>query len=773
MEYLDTLNDAQRAAVMAPDGPMLVIAGAGSGKTRVLTMRIAYLLSQGVKPYNILALTFTNKAAREMKDRIGAIVGPEVAGQLWMGTFHSIFARILRIEAEALGFNSNFTIYDSQDSKSLIRQITKSMGLDDKTYKTSSVLSAISAAKNELITPQAYANNDNYQQRDAYAKRPQTTQIYARYVNECKKANALDFDDLLLYTNVLFRDHRDILAKYQNKFSHVLVDEYQDTNHSQYVIIKRLVEQTHSICVVGDDAQSIYSFRGARIENILRFSQDYPEYRLYKLEQNYRSTQNIVNAANSLISHNQNRIKKNVFSDNEEGEKVRIVEAQSDIDEATKICSDIASRIRYDANHLQDFAILYRTNAQSRPFEEAMRKANLKYKIFGGLAFYQRKEVKDLLAYLRLCVNTSDSESLKRVINYPTRGIGATTLGKIQAISDDRNIPYWDAMQMQYHKALGLNAGTSGKLQKFCDMVNVFAAQAQNLDAYQLAAEVLSQSGMMQDLMQNKNDTEGKERFDNIMEMMSGIKEFCEQRREMGDEEDAPTNIEAYLSEVALISDLDSTDSDISDHVTLMTIHSSKGLEFNNVYIVGVEDDLFPGQQSATNPLQLEEERRLFYVALTRAQKHCTVSYTLSRFKFGEREPARPSRFITELDDNFVDKPQHVGGLRFNPYTADRQQSSWAGRMEMAKPSKLQRLRTLNARPEQPKSDFAPQPTSDSINHGGKEFRVGMTVVHDTFGQGVITEINGTGSEAKLKIQFAVAGQKQLLVKFARLKPLY
>ncbi len=771
MEYLDTLNAAQRQVVENSAGPMLVVAGAGSGKTRVLTMRIAYLIEHGVKPYNILALTFTNKAAREMKERIAKIVGDDVARQLWMGTFHSIFAKILRFEAQALGFSSDFSIYDTQDSKSLIRSILKSMSLDEKEYKLSSVLSAISAAKNELITPQGYASNTNYMLRDKSAGRPATAEIYAKYVQGCRKANALDFDDLLLYTNVLFRDHPDVLEKYQQKFQHVLVDEYQDTNHSQYVIVKRLAELTHNICVVGDDAQSIYSFRGARIENILRFANDYPDCKTFKLERNYRSTKNIVGAANGVIAHNLNRLPKTVYSDNDEGDKVLVISTMSDIEEASVVCKNIVKQVRSGGHSASEFAILYRTNAQSRVFEEEMRRSGIRYKIYGGQAFYQRKEIKDLLAYIRLASNPQDNESFKRIINYPMRGIGNLTVSKLEFIAANENITLWETLNETTLGKYGLSGATAGKLMTFARMIEKFINDAKELDAYNLAAEIVTRSGMQQDLVAGKKDPEGEERYENVQEMLNGIKEFCERMVEQGDSD----AIDAYLAEVALITDQDVNDGG-EEFVTLMTIHSSKGLEFDSVFIVGVEEDIFPGQQSMASAHQIEEERRLFYVALTRARVRAVVSYAQSRFQYGKRIPSRPSRFISELPSEFVDKPEVVAS-KFSSqraWSSPEQRMLFSHRTEKSYQPKYQQHRNLTpVEKKEPNSTFHIDAPADEVTHNGSTYRVGTRIVHDTFGRGVVNRIEGRGADAKLIISFEhLAGEKHLLVKFARIKAL-
>lgn len=780
-EQLSTLNPPQRAAVTNIEGPMLVIAGAGSGKTRVLTYRIAYLLSKGVKPYNILALTFTKKAAQEMKERIAKIVGDNVARQLWMGTFHSIFAKILRMEAESLGLSSSFTIYDTADSQSLIKSIVKEMKLDDKVYKPSQVLSAISAAKNDLVTPQAYANDANFAARDRASQRTQTGAIYARYAAECRKANALDFDDLLLYTNRLFKDNEEVLHKYQDKFRFLLVDEYQDTNRSQYIIIRRLVERHRNICVVGDDAQSIYSFRGARIENILSFSQDYPDYHLYKLEQNYRSTQNIVDAANSLISQNTNQIHKTIFSAGDEGEKIHILAMHSDIDEAAYIGKEIASRIRYEHLSPSDFAVLYRANVQSRNVEEQLRLAGIPCRIYGGQAFYQRKEVKDVIAYFRLAVNQTDMESLRRVINYPARGIGDTTQEKIFRYASENNISAWDAMTLEHLTAIGLNNGTIKKVLGFRSIIEDLIATAAEVPANMFAKEAIRKSGIINDLNAQKDDRDGKERLDNVNELINAVEMFAQQQEEEGE----PADINTYLTDVALVSDVEN-DKNERNSVSLMTIHSSKGLEFPYVFIIGVEEEIFPSSQSSQNPVQLEEERRLFYVAITRAMKAVTITYTTSRFMYGNRTSARPSRFISDIDDKYCDKrtqsepSYNVSRSSENTWQNRYQQGSYGQRSSYG--NNYNNNRHESSRPiivpKQMKrvipTPNASAPTmnvnSDGIEYGNQKIYVGSRVMHDTFGVGEVKGIDGVGASTKLTIEFRNVGTKHLLLKFARLK---
>ena len=763
MDYLESLNPQQRDAVTAPDGPMLVIAGAGSGKTRVLTMRIAYLLSRGVKPYNIMALTFTNKAAREMKERVANIVGQQQAAQLWMGTFHSIFARILRIEADKIGFTHDFTIYDTQDSKSLITGIIKSLELNDKEYKPNMVCSVISKAKNELITPKDYANDATIQAADQASRRPQLVNIYQQYVKNCRAANALDFDDLLLYTNVLLRDNPDVLEKYQQRFTHILVDEFQDTNKSQYIIVKRLAAQSHNICVVGDDAQSIYSFRGAKIENILRFSRDYPEYKLVKLEQNYRSTQNIVNAANSLIANNAGQIQKRVFSHNDEGDRVKIVSLQSDIEEAAYVAGDIARRMHNEQLTPSAFAILYRTNAQSRVFEETLRRKNIPYKIYGGLSFYQRKEIKDVLAYLRLTVNHYDNEAIKRIINYPGRGIGATTLQKIQQCADHNNAALWEVITSDALPALGISPKTIKSIREFTELITTFETDSQQLEAYKFAAEVVSKSGIMRELNSGGRDEESRERLQNVNELLNALQDYSNTRSEEGQD----SNIRGFLEEVALITDLDNDKEADADTVKLMTIHTSKGLEFDSVYIAGVEEDIFPSHMSLADASALEEERRLFYVALTRAMHHATVSYTRSRYQYGERRICQASRFVKEIDTQYVDNKDADTPLSDSITTSSTRPSPYGrpGTYTYA-PKNLTHIT-----PDKPSYRQTPQPAA-SARKGNITYKAGMQIVHDTFGHGVIQSIEGEGNNAKLIVTFEHYGTKHLLLKFARVKPL-
>lgn len=764
---LETLNAPQRAAVTAPDGPMLVIAGAGSGKTRVLTMRIAYLLAKGVKPYNILALTFTNKAADEMKERIARIVGGD-ARQLWMGTFHSVFAKILRFEAERLGISSDFSIYDAEDSRRLVDNVVKQMNLDDRSgYKPKLVAGTISAAKNDLILPAAYADDKGIAERDKAAQRPKMPQIYARYVEECRKAGALDFDDLLLYTNILLRDCPDVLAKYQDKFQHILVDEYQDTNLSQYVIINRLAKARRNICVVGDDAQSIYSFRGARIENILNFRRDYPQAAMFKLEQNYRSTRNIVGAANSLIAHNRNQIAKNVFSAGAEGDKVRVWACDSDKAEAAEAVADVVRRKAVGDKHFADFAILYRASSLSRAFEEKMVEAGVPYRIFGGVAFYQRKEVKDALAYLRLVVNHNDVEAMRRVINYPKRQIGGATIAKVEAAAQSLGASLWDVMTVASLRGkIGVADSVLAKIERFTGLIETLTQQAETLDAYQLAVEMLTQSGLLAELSKERGDEEGKERFANVQELLNGVKEFTEAQREDGE----PADVRAYLQQVSLRVDLDDNAAD--DKVNVMTIHASKGLEFDCVYVVGVEDEIFPGH-SALDPHSLEEERRLLYVALTRAKQVATVSYAKRRFANGRVVFTTPSRFVAEFDEKFCSVPREEravadsfgcpwgggGGFR-------REERSFGGVPPVRRATPPQQaLRRVTSRIVTT-SDV---PAESRTQTADGRYHVGDRISHDRFGAGTIEEILGGDDDVKLRIAFDTNGEKTLLLKFARI----
>jgi len=751
VDFINELNSNQQAAVLNTEGPSLVIAGAGSGKTRVLTYRIAQLLSQGVPAYKILALTFTNKAAREMQKRISELVGSEIAANLWMGTFHSVFSKILRFEAEKLGYTSSYTIYDTQDSKNLIKTIVKELKLDDKIYKPSVLLGRISMAKNNLIVAQSYCQSSRILSEDTAAKRPLLGEIYKIYQQRCKNSDTMDFDDLLLETNILLRDHPDILAKYQQKFNYILVDEYQDTNYSQYLIIKKLSENHRNLCVVGDDAQSIYSFRGARIENILNFKNDYPDYKLYKLEQNYRSTTTIVDAANCVISKNKEQIPKRTFSENEEGEKIKVLRALSDKEEGFQVTHEIFRLANYEQQEYSDFAILYRTNAQSRILEEALRKRNIPYKIYGGQSFYQRKEVKDLLAYFRLTVNQNDEEAFKRIINYPRRGIGDSTVEKIQDIAGKYHVSLWTVLCNLNKVANIFNAGTIAKLQKFGSMIEKFKELTAKENAYDAAGIIARSSGIIDDLS-NDETPEGISRKENIQELLNGIKDFSETAYKEGKDDKLP----AFLEGVALLPDLDGEKESDHNKVTLMTIHSSKGLEFANVFITGLEEDLFPAQQCTVNPAALEEERRLFYVALTRAEKRAFISYSVSRYKNGQIVSSRPSRFIEEIDQEFLEG--HIP-LRNTPSSFKLKNTPTAGN-----PQKT----TISLNPVT-KTDIPDLDRSKLQPIEANQVVPGMIIFHPTFGTGKVINLEGLGVQKKAKVIFKEGGAKTLLLKFAKI----
>ena len=745
--YLEELNESQRNAVLYNDGPSLVIAGAGSGKTRVLTYKIAYLLEQGYQPWSILALTFTNKAAREMKERIACRVGEE-ARYLWMGTFHSIFSRILRSEAHVIGFTSNFTIYDSSDSKSLIKSIVKEMHLDDKTYKPGMIQSRISNAKNHLVLPDAYASNADFYQNDVNAKVPATRDIYHRYWERCRQSDAMDFDDLLVYTYLLFRDHPEIRQKYAGQFRYVLVDEYQDTNFAQHSIVLQLTKEHQHVCVVGDDAQSIYSFRGANIDNILKFTQLYKGAKLFKLEQNYRSTQTIVCAANSLIEKNSEQIRKEVFSEKAKGEPIGVFNAYSDVEEGEIVANQILrlrSREHYSYN---DFAILYRTNAQSRIFEEALRKRSLPYKIYGGLSFYQRKEIKDIISYFRLAVNPNDEEAFKRVVNYPARGIGDTTLNKIIDAATQNHVSLWRVLE-----------------EGFREVIENFIREAAEKNAYEAGTLIVRQSGIMNEIYQS-NDPENLSRQENIEELINGMHDFCATREEEGNENVRLTD---FLSEVSLLTDQDSDKEGDAEKVTLMTIHSAKGLEFKNVFVVGLEENLFPSALSLNSYKELEEERRLFYVAITRAEEHCYLSFAKSRFKYGKMEFSSPSRFLKDIDVHFLQLPQEEqmarrideGAGRFRREQNERLQLGGKPKVEMIRPTVPRNLTKVGA------ATSVKSPTSASLP---VNVQAGQVIEHERFGIGDVIKIEGTGENSKATVRFRNAGEKQLLLKFARFK---
>ena len=769
LDYLKELNKAQYEAVVRTEGPALIIAGAGSGKTRVLTYRIAHLLKQGVRPSTILALTFTNKAAREMKERIAAVVGENMARYLWMGTFHSVFARMLRTEHEIIGYPSNFTIYDSSDSKSLIKTIIKSFGLDDKTYKPGVVAGRISMAKNNLITPNVYANNEEIRLVDKNMRMPAISEIYKEYVKRSFLSGAMDFDDLLLKTNLLFRDHPEILQKYLDRFDYVLVDEYQDTNYAQYLIVKRLASKNNNICVVGDDAQSIYSFRGARIENILNFKIDYPEHKIFKLEQNYRSTQTIVNAANSIISKNKKQIPKTVFSEKEHGKPIKVFSALTDNEEGFMVVQEIAETQLRDHYKNSDYAILYRTNAQSRIFEEALRKRNIPYKIYGGLSFYQRKEIKDLLAYFRLTVNPADNEALKRIINFPARGIGATTLEKLEdtAVANDTSI--WKIIEnLSSKNEAGLNKGTITKVLNFGNTIQKYRIISEENDAFHAAKIIAEDSGILVELHNDKSP-EGVSRFDNIQELLNGIQEFSLNAMETGE----PAKLGNYLEDVALLTDQDNDKDEDRDKVTLMTVHSAKGLEFKNVFIVGMEENLFPSQRQGEKQTDetLEEERRLFYVALTRAKENAWFTYANQRYRWGNLDFCSPSRFLEELDEQYLDQNSFSGFQQsFRNKTSFNTEAS---RPQWNRQIIAPGIKTIREQNIFGKKLVSLRESDEQTSFAGDDplkIQSGMTVEHQRFGEGKVLKIEGEMPNIKATIFFQSSGQKQLLLKFAKLK---
>lgn len=779
-DYIEELNEGQRNAVLYNDGPSLVIAGAGSGKTRVLTYKIAYLLENGYQPWNILALTFTNKAAREMKERIARQVGPERARHLWMGTFHSMFLRILHVEAGHIGFTSQFTIYDTADSKSLIRSIIKEMGLDEKVYKPGMVQARISNAKNHLVSPAGYANNKEAYEGDRAAKVPALRDIYQRYWERCRQADAMDFDDLLFYTFLLFRDHPEVLARYQEQFRYILVDEYQDTNFAQHSIVLQLAKNHQHVCVVGDDAQSIYSFRGADIDNILYFTKVYPDTKVFKLEQNYRSTQTIVRAANSLIEKNQWQIRKEVFSEKEKGEAIGVYQAYSDVEEGDIVVNKIAELRREKHYAYSDFAILYRTNAQSRIFEEAMRKRSMPYRIYGGLSFYQRKEIKDVIAYFRLIVNPNDEEAFKRIINYPARGIGDTTVGKIIAAATGHNVSLWTVLCEPLAYGLNFNKGTVGKLQAFRELISAFITDAAEKNAYEIGADIIRQSGIINDVCQD-NSPENLSRKENIEELVNGMSDFCAQRQEEGN---LNVLLGDFLSEVSLLTDQDSDKDGDDEKITLMTVHSAKGLEFKNVFVVGMEENLFPSGMVGDSPRALEEERRLFYVAITRAEEHCFLSYAKTRFRYGKMEFGSPSRFLKDIDIRFLRLPQDAGMFRrveeeavafrrenARGFAPDKENAPYGGKERVSVRPKQQIIAPTvprNLKRVAPSANTA----STSLSDGGSANRIqqGQLIEHERFGLGEVLKVEGEGDNAKATIRFKNAGDKQLLLRFARFK---
>lgn len=831
MDLLNDLNEAQRAAVEYIDGPSLVIAGAGSGKTRVLTYKIAYLLSQGMKPWSIMALTFTNKAAREMKERIGKLVGNDLAQHLYMGTFHSIFSRILRAEAEHIGFNNNFTIYDESDSRSLIKAIVKEMGLDDKKYKPAAVHAKISMAKNNLMSAAAYESDAAIFEQNKRAQMPEVGKIFVAYVQRCKQANAMDFDDLLTLTYQLFREHEDIRHKYAARFDYVLVDEYQDTNHVQMSIVMQLCQEKLRVCAVGDDSQSIYSFRGANIDNILNFQRQFQGTRLFKLEQNYRSTQTIVEAANSLIKHNRNQIPKDVFSENAKGEKIQYKPAYSDKEEAAIVAKDVKRIRREDGCQYSDFAILYRTNAQSRSFEEEFRKQGIPYRIYGGLSFYQRKEIKDIIAYFRLVANPDDEEAIKRIINYPARGIGATTVLKIADCAHQNQVSFWEVIGAPERYGLAVNKGTMNKLETFKLLISSFIDRAQTTDVYELGDVIIKESGISQDIMSGK-DADDLARQENLEEFLSGMSAFVEERREEGRFDEL--FLQDYLQDVALLTDADSDGDKDEPRVSLMTVHAAKGLEFPTVFVVGLEENIFPSPLSAASLRELEEERRLLYVAITRAEKHCILTNAKNRWRYGKMEFDNPSRFIDEIDGKLIDSLDEAGGSLFGSMSdqpewaraqrprrpwEDAEQPRYSSRYQNSKPvasqfvadpkpslfddepqtsrtsgrssvsgrsslseGNFKSVRALNAakrymethsshpasRGTGSSSASVSSSTASSAGSSSCGLQEGMKIEHQRFGRGTVLKIEGTGENTKATVEFVHSGTKQLLLKYAK-----
>lgn len=824
MDLLNDLNEAQRAAVEYIDGPSLVIAGAGSGKTRVLTYKIAYLLNQGMKPWSIMALTFTNKAAREMKERIGRLVGDDLAQHLYMGTFHSIFSRILRAEAEHIGFNNNFTIYDEADSRSLIKAIVKEMGLDDKSYKPAAVHAKISMAKNNLVNAESYASDAAIYEQNKRAQMPEVGKIFVAYVQRCKQANAMDFDDLLVLTHQLFREHEEIRQKYAARFDYILVDEYQDTNHVQMSIVMQLCKEKLRVCAVGDDSQSIYSFRGANIDNILNYQKQLKGTRLFKLEQNYRSTQTIVKAANSLIKYNRNQIKKDVYSENAVGDKLQYKPAYSDKEEAVIVAKDIKRIKRQDNCEYHDFAILYRTNAQSRSFEEEFRKQGIPYRIYGGLSFYQRKEIKDIIAYFRLVANPDDEEAIKRIINYPARGIGATTVMKIADCAHQNQVSFWEVISEPAHYGLNVNKGTLAKLDNFRLLISSFIERSHTTDVYELGDAIIKESGISQDIMSGR-DADDLARQENLEEFLSGMSAFVEERREEGRMDEA--FLTDYLQDVALLTDADSEGAKDEPRVSLMTVHAAKGLEFATVFIVGLEENIFPSPLAAMSVRELEEERRLLYVAITRAEKHCILTNAKNRFRYGKMEFDNPSRFIDEIDDSLIEAQEEMGGSYFGGGSSYDRSSSYGERSSYGggygKRMPWDQKRRVSDREEnvpewkRVTSQFRPdpKPTSDtsassssssreSLSSGsfksvraldaarrilgnnrsssvsstssvsssaGSSFgalKEGCKIEHQRFGVGIVRKIEGQGENAKATVEFQNSGVKQLLLKYAK-----
>ena len=767
MDLLNDLNDAQRAAVEYIDGPSLVIAGAGSGKTRVLTYKIAYLLSQGMKPWSIMALTFTNKAAREMKERIGKLVGDDLAQHLYMGTFHSIFSRILRAEAEHIGFNNNFTIYDESDSRSLLKAIIKEMGLDDKTYKPAAVHARISMAKNNLVTAEAYDSDPAILEQNKRARMPAIGKIYVAYVQRCRQANAMDFDDLLMLTFQLFRDHEEIRQKYAGRFDYILVDEYQDTNHVQMSIVMQLCKEKLRVCAVGDDSQSIYSFRGANIDNILNYQKQLPGTQLFKLEQNYRSTQTIVEAANSLIHHNRNQIQKEVFSKNDKGEKILYKPAYSDKEEALIVAKNIQRIKRQDDCGYDQFAILYRTNAQSRSFEEEFRKQGIPYRIYGGLSFYQRKEIKDIIAYFRLVANPDDEEAFKRIINYPARGIGAATVTKIADCAHQNRVSFWEVIGNVEHYGLNVNKGTQTKLENFRLLISSFIDRSHTLDVYELGDAIIRESRISEDIMSGKN-ADDLARQENLEEFLSGMQTFVAGRQEEGRMDEA--YLTDYLQDVALLTDADSEGEKDEPRVSLMTIHAAKGLEFATVFVVGLEENIFPSPLAAVSVRELEEERRLLYVAITRAEKHCILTNAKNRFRYGKMEFDNPSRFIDEIDASLIEggeeAPESSFGGGRSSYGGYGSEGGYGGRMPWDRDRSGYRRDYQNTKPVA--SQFMADPKPAFASSAAGSLSEGCRIEHQRFGIGKVLKIEGSGENTKATVEFQNAGTKQLLLKFAK-----
>jgi len=777
-DFLNSLNDQQREAVLYTDGPELVIAGAGSGKTRVLTYKIAHLLQMGYPPYRLLALTFTNKAANEMKERIAALVGTETAQRLWAGTFHSIFSRILRANADRLGYRHDFTIYDASDSLSLIKSIIRELQLDDKTYKPTTVQTIISQAKNDLTDPQAYARNRERVEWDTRSKRPLIHKIYQRYQQRCSVSGVMDFDDLLLNTNILFRDHPDVLQHYRNLFAYILVDEYQDTNFAQHHIVSQLGKDHNHICVVGDDAQSIYSFRGANIHNILGLSKEFPGLKIFKLERNYRSTQNIVNTANSLIAKNKEQIPKQVFSEKEQGNKVQVISAYSDFEEGFIVSNRIAEMRLTTHCDYNDFAVLYRTNAQSRELEEALRERNIPYRIYGGMSFYQRKEIKDAIAYFRLTINPDDEEALKRVINYPARGIGNTTLSKLIERAHSQESSIWKVISDPIGHNLAVNNGTLNKLKTFKDLIDELRYEADKKNTPELAETIIKRSGIWGEIYSDRTP-ENINRQENIEELLNGVRKFCVGRKEAGEEQ---TSLSDFLAKISLATDQDNGDETEQDKVTLMTVHASKGLEFKQVFIVGVEEDLFPSAMSKNSEREIEEERRLLYVAITRAGENCTLTYALSRYRNGQTVFPSPSRFIKDLDSRYVDMPvqtkqesprETISWNRF-PFDTERPRKTSRWNEEdtdrtpaprpFAAPSPGKRLTKIDSKP----TGETHSTTQSTVTTAAGQVEIGTFICHARFGNGTVTAIEDTGDNCKITVEFENVGRKQLLLKFAK-----